>query len=39
VADRYGYAVRLLGIGADDPTTGPPTQMAVFARGGKAASA
>jgi 3' terminal RNA ribose 2'-O-methyltransferase Hen1 len=32
LADRYGYAVRLLGVGADDPTTGPPTQMAVFER-------
>jgi 3' terminal RNA ribose 2'-O-methyltransferase Hen1 len=38
VADRYGYAVRLLGIGDDDPTTGPPTQMAVFERAGKEAS-
>ncbi|HWA74710.1 MAG TPA: 3' terminal RNA ribose 2'-O-methyltransferase Hen1 [Polyangiaceae bacterium] len=31
VAGRFGYTVRLLGIGPDDPTTGPPTQMAIFA--------
>jgi 3' terminal RNA ribose 2'-O-methyltransferase Hen1 len=31
VAARYGYAVRFLPIGADDPEVGPPTQMAVFA--------
>jgi 3' terminal RNA ribose 2'-O-methyltransferase Hen1 len=30
VADRHGYAVRLLGVGPDDAETGPPTQMAVF---------
>ena len=32
VGDRYGYAVRLLGVGADDPEVGTPTQMAVFTR-------
>jgi 3' terminal RNA ribose 2'-O-methyltransferase Hen1 len=30
VADRYGYAVRFLPVGPDDPEVGPPTQMAVF---------
>ncbi len=29
---QYGYAATLSGIGADDPTYGPVTQMAVFAR-------
>ncbi|MDQ3610117.1 MAG: 3' terminal RNA ribose 2'-O-methyltransferase Hen1 [Actinomycetota bacterium] len=32
VADRYGYDVRLLAVGTDDPEVGPPTQMAVFTR-------
>jgi 3' terminal RNA ribose 2'-O-methyltransferase Hen1 len=32
-ADRYGYAVRLLGVGDEDPDVGTPTQMAVFTRG------
>jgi 3' terminal RNA ribose 2'-O-methyltransferase Hen1 len=32
VATRFGYGVRFLGIGADDPVTGPPTQMAIFER-------
>jgi len=32
VADQYRYQVRFMGIGADDPTTGAPTQMAVFTR-------
>jgi 3' terminal RNA ribose 2'-O-methyltransferase Hen1 len=32
VADRHGYAVRLAGVGADDPEVGPPTQLAVFTR-------
>ena len=36
VAARHGYAVRLVGVGADDPQVGPPTQMAVFTRGGAA---
>ena len=30
VADRFGYRVRFLAVGDDDPVTGPPTQMAVF---------
>jgi 3' terminal RNA ribose 2'-O-methyltransferase Hen1 len=32
VAGRYGYAVRRLPIGPDDPEVGPPSQMAVFSR-------
>ncbi len=32
VAARYGYAVRHLAVGDDDPEVGPPTQMAVFSR-------
>ncbi|MGY1759896.1 3' terminal RNA ribose 2'-O-methyltransferase Hen1 [Geodermatophilus sp. SYSU D00779] len=32
VGERYGYAVRLLGVGDDDPEVGTPTQMAVFTR-------
>ncbi|MBC7893260.1 MAG: 3' terminal RNA ribose 2'-O-methyltransferase Hen1, partial [Sphingobacteriaceae bacterium] len=32
VATRFGYTVRLLGIGEEDPITGPPTQMAIFER-------
>ncbi len=31
-ASRYGYDVELLGVGAEDPEVGPPTQMAVFRR-------
>jgi 3' terminal RNA ribose 2'-O-methyltransferase Hen1 len=34
VADRHGYGVKTLGVGADDPNTGPPTQMAIFERTG-----
>ena len=30
VAARFGYAVRFLPVGPDDPEVGPPTQMAVF---------
>ncbi|MBM9507327.1 3' terminal RNA ribose 2'-O-methyltransferase Hen1 [Actinacidiphila acididurans] len=30
VAARYGYAVRFVPVGPDDPEVGPPTQMAVF---------
>ena len=30
VASAYGYGVRYLPVGADDPDVGPPTQMAVF---------
>lgn len=32
VGDRFGYAVRYVPIGDDDPEVGPPTQMAVFSR-------
>jgi 3' terminal RNA ribose 2'-O-methyltransferase Hen1 len=32
VADAYGYSVRYLPVGAEDPEVGPPTQMAVFSR-------
>jgi 3' terminal RNA ribose 2'-O-methyltransferase Hen1 len=32
VAARYGYALRRLPVGPDDPEVGPPTQMAVFSR-------
>lgn len=33
VGERHGYAVRLLGVGDQDPDVGTPTQMAVFTRG------
>ena len=32
VAAAYGYGVRLLPVGPDDPEVGPPTQLAVFTR-------
>jgi len=32
VAARYGYHLRALPVGEDDPRLGPPTQMAVFTR-------
>ncbi len=32
VAQRFGYTVRFLPVGPEDPTLGPPTQMAVFSR-------
>jgi 3' terminal RNA ribose 2'-O-methyltransferase Hen1 len=32
VAAGYGYQVRFLPVGPDHPQTGPPTQLAVFAR-------
>lgn len=32
VGERYGYAVRFLPVGPEDPEVGPPTQMAVFSR-------
>ena len=35
VAERYGYEVRFLPVGPDDPEVGPPTQMAVFTSGGQ----
>jgi len=31
-AGRYGYTVRFLPVGPDDPEVGPPTQLAVFTR-------
>jgi 3' terminal RNA ribose 2'-O-methyltransferase Hen1 len=34
IADRHGYRVRYLPIGPEQPDTGPPTQMAIFARAG-----
>lgn len=34
VAARFGYSVTFAPIGDDDPEVGPPTQMAVFTRGG-----
>jgi len=36
VADRYGYAVRYLPVGTDDPEVGPATQLAVFTKRGAA---
>jgi len=32
IAERFGYAVRFLPIGEDDPEVGSPTQMGVFER-------
>jgi 3' terminal RNA ribose 2'-O-methyltransferase Hen1 len=32
VAQRFGYTVRFIGIGAEDAVVGPPTQMGVFRR-------
>jgi 3' terminal RNA ribose 2'-O-methyltransferase Hen1 len=32
IAERFGYAVRFLPVGPDDPRLGPPTQMGVFHR-------
>jgi 3' terminal RNA ribose 2'-O-methyltransferase Hen1 len=32
VARRYGYLVRFVPVGPDDPEVGPPTQMAVLTR-------
>jgi 3' terminal RNA ribose 2'-O-methyltransferase Hen1 len=32
VADRFGYTVRYLPVGPEDPQVGPPTQMGVFER-------
>lgn len=34
VAERWGYAVRFLPVGPEDPALGAPTQMGVFTRGG-----
>ncbi len=36
VGERYGYAVRLLGVGDEAPDVGTPTQMAVFTRAASA---
>jgi 3' terminal RNA ribose 2'-O-methyltransferase Hen1 len=33
VGERFGYAVRFLPVGPEDPAVGSPTQMAVFNRG------
>jgi len=33
-AANYGYTVRYLPVGADDPEVGPPTQMAIFSQAG-----
>jgi hypothetical protein len=32
VAERFGYSVRFLPVGPEDPARGAPTQMAVFSR-------
>jgi 3' terminal RNA ribose 2'-O-methyltransferase Hen1 len=32
VAERFGYSLRLLGVGDEVSSLGPPTQMAVFSR-------
>jgi 3' terminal RNA ribose 2'-O-methyltransferase Hen1 len=32
IATRFGYGVRFVSIGEDDPTVGSPTQMGVFTR-------
>jgi 3' terminal RNA ribose 2'-O-methyltransferase Hen1 len=32
VAERFGYSVRFLPVGAEDPARGAPTQMGVFTR-------
>lgn len=32
VAERFGYSVRFLPVGPEDPTLGAPTQMGVFSR-------
>ncbi|PRY00042.1 3' terminal RNA ribose 2'-O-methyltransferase Hen1 [Allonocardiopsis opalescens] len=39
VAERYGYRVRLLPVGAVDPELGAPTQLAVFTLGAAPAAA
>jgi len=36
VGARFGYGVRIAGVGADDPEVGSPTQLAVFTKGGAA---
>jgi 3' terminal RNA ribose 2'-O-methyltransferase Hen1 len=37
-ADRFGYGVRFVPVGPDDPEVGPPTQMAVWERRDEAAA-
>ena len=32
IAGRFGYKVRFLPVGPDDPKLGPPTQMGIFKR-------
>lgn len=32
ICAAYGYAVRFVPVGADDPSVGPPTQLAVFVK-------
>jgi 3' terminal RNA ribose 2'-O-methyltransferase Hen1 len=32
IGERFGYSVRFLPVGTENPTLGPPTQMAVFDR-------
>ncbi len=32
VADRFGYVVEFMAVGAEDPEVGPPTQLALFRR-------
>jgi len=36
LATRFGYALRLAAVGPDDAEVGPPSQMAVFSRSGRA---
>jgi 3' terminal RNA ribose 2'-O-methyltransferase Hen1 len=33
MAERFGYSVRFLPVGPEDPDLGAPTQMGVFSRG------
>jgi len=35
VAERFGYTVRFVPVGPEDPEVGSPTQMAVFTRAGR----
>jgi 3' terminal RNA ribose 2'-O-methyltransferase Hen1 len=32
IGERFGYSVRFLPVGVEDPAVGPPTQMGIFAR-------
>lgn len=36
VGEQFGYTSSFSSIGPNDPTTGPPTQMAIFKRGARA---